>query len=72
MLVGEDDETVPGEPPIGTFRNQVTKGQDYPGLKPYDKGIGNSGNMIWDKNTVGVQYLVGGLGHGFYFSMYWE
>ena len=22
-MVGEDDETVPGEPPIGTFRNQV-------------------------------------------------
>ena len=22
-MVGEDDETVPGEPPMGTFRNRV-------------------------------------------------
>ena len=51
----------------------MTKGQDYPGLKPYDKGIGNSWEYdMGQKYLVGVQYLVGGLGHGFYFSMYWE
>ena len=30
--------------------------------------------MIWDLKKPGwcTIYLVGGLGHGFYFSMYWE